>query len=142
MITQFDKYISENLIPNKDYFPSKTSMKQVAYGLKYLINSGISKEGDINLDYGGGRYELGTEYMKENGVTNLVYDLYSRSKDHNMIVIDKLLDKEADTVTLLNVLNTINNKTERLFVIKDAYDYLKVGGYMLITVYAGIKQEG
>lgn len=142
MIINFNKYITENLIPNKDYFPSKTSVKQVAYGLKYLINSGILKEGDVNLDYGGGRYELGTEYLNEHGVTNLVYDLYSRTMDHNMKVIDKLLDKEPDTVTLLNVLNVINNKTERLFVIKDAYDYLKVGGYMLITVYSGIKKEG
>ena len=84
MIINFNKYITENLIPNKDYFPSKTSVKQVAYGLKYLINSGILKEGDVNLDYGGGRYELGTEYLNEHGVTNLVYDLYSRTMDHNM----------------------------------------------------------
>lgn len=141
MITSFNNYITENFIPNKDYFPSKTSVKQVALGLKYMIEMGYSKSSDVNLDYGGGRFELGTEYMKEHGVTNLVYDLYSRSMEHNTKIIDKLLDKEPDTVTLLNVLNVIHSKSERLYVIKDAYDYLKVGGYMLIMVYMGTGSE-
>lgn len=107
MILSYKKYLSEGLIPNKDYFPSKTSVKQVAQGLRYMVEMGYSKKGDINLDYGGGRFELGTQYMKEHGVTNLVYDKYSRDSKHNIEVINKILDKEPDTVTLLNVLNVI-----------------------------------
>lgn len=141
MITSFHNYISENLIPNKDYFPSKTSVKQVALGLKYMVEMGYSKKGYVNLDYGGGRFELGTEYMKEHGVTNLVYDIYSRDSKHNINVINKILDKEPDTVTLLNVLNVIYSKSERLYVVEDAYSYLKVGGYMLIMIYIGTGKE-
>lgn len=141
MITSFNNYIIENLIPNKDYFPSKTSIKQVSLGLKYMVETGYCKKGDTNLDYGGGRFELGTEYMKEHGITNLVYDVYSRDSKHNIKVIEKIIDNEPDTVTLLNVLNVIHSKTERLYVIEDAYSYLKVGGYMLIMVYIGTGKE-
>ena len=141
MITSFNNYIIENLIPNKDYFPSKTSIKQVSLGLKYMVETGYCKKGDTNLDYGGGRFELGTEYMKEHSITNLVYDVYSRDSKHNIKVIEKIIDNEPDTVTLLNVLNVIHSKTERLYVIEDAYSYLKVGGYMLIMVYIGTGKE-
>jgi hypothetical protein len=141
MITKFTEYLSEKLIPNVDYFPDKTSLKQIAAGLKYLITHEISKDGDINLDYGGGKYDLGTNFLKQYGVTNLVYDKFSRSEEHNNKILQILKDRKADTVTLLNVINVIEDIDDRIFVIKDAYSHLKVGGYMLIMVYAGTKKK-
>ena len=141
MIIKFTEYLSEKLIPNVDYFPGKTSVKQIAAGLKYLITNEISKDGDVNLDCGGGKYELGTDFLKQYGVTNLVYDKFSKSEEHNNKVLDALKNRKADTVTLLNVLNVIEDLGDRLFVIKDAYSHLKAGGYMIIMVYGGVKHK-
>ena len=141
MITDYNRYLLEKLIPNVDYFPGKTSVKQIAAGLKDLITYNISKDGDLNLDYGGGKYELGTEFLKQHGVTNLVYDKYSRSEEHNNQVLSILKNRKVDTVTLLNVINVNEDVEERKSIIRDAYSYLKVGGYMLIMVYGGTNPE-
>jgi hypothetical protein len=41
----------------------------------------------------------------------------------------------------MNVLNVIENKNEREFVVQDAYDKLKPGGVMLVQVYEGSKTK-
>ena len=138
----YNQFITEKLTANVDYFPSKTSINQISAGLKMMVTLGISKQGDINLDYGGGRFEKGTQFLSEYGVTNLIYDKYARSEEHNKQVLDKLKQRKADTLTLLNVLNVIESKEERLNIIKHAYSLLENGGTMLITVYEGEGKTG
>lgn len=119
------------MIINVDYFPSKTSIKQVSYGLKQLINYDTK----INLDYGGGKYDLGTEYLLEHGITNFIYDKYSRSDEYNENTLSQI--DEVDSVTILNVLNTVQSEEERLDILRHAFSLLKDGGVMMITVYRG-----
>lgn len=118
-----------------EYYPGRTSVNQISYGLKFLVENIPSK---INLDYGGGKYDIGTEYLYRNGIRNLIYDKFNRTKQHNHSVLKEIMDLGgADTVTLLNVLNVIRERENRIFCIKDAFSYLKSGGSMIITIYYG-----
>lgn len=103
------------------------------------------KEGSINLDYGGGRFDNVAEYLKDKyGATNLVYDKYNRSAQHNKEVLEQVHKTGgADTVTLSNVLNVIAEASERLAVLRNCKRFLKSGGTCYITVYEGSgKGEG
>lgn len=113
-----------------------TSIKQVASGLKKLV-ADIAEKNDINLDYGGGRYDDGTEYLAQYEITNLVYDPFNRSESHNQNILNILNNKKADTATCLNVLNVIQDKEERINVVKDVIRYVKPGGVALFQCYKG-----
>lgn len=97
------------------------------------------EQGSINLDYGGGRFDNVAEYLEsEYGATNLVYDKYNRSSDHNREVLEVVRKHGgADTVTCSNVLNVIAEESERLAVLRNCKRYLKNGGTCYITVYEG-----
>lgn len=107
--------------------------------LPALFNMVDFKEGSINLDYGGGRFDNVAEYLeKEYGATNLVYDKYNRSAEHNRSVLEQVRKHGgADTVTLSNVLNVIAEESERLAVLRNCKRYLKASGTCYITVYEG-----
>lgn len=64
--------------------------------------------GPVNLDVGGGRFEDGTQFLSEHGVTNLVWDRFNRSERHNKMVMNRIQYKGCDTITVLNVLNVID----------------------------------
>ena len=124
-----------------DYNPEKTSLNQISAGLKFLINKNLVQKGDVNLDYGGGKFDKGTTYLKSFGITNLVYDEFSRNDAHNQEILNYLGKNKVDTLTILNVLNVIHDKETRIDVIRKGYNYLKIGGYMLITVYYNPKMK-
>ena len=75
-----------------------------------------------NLDYGGGKWDKATVYLKNNhNCENLVYDPYNRTEEHNKEVANRVQTKGVDSITCLNVLNVIKNKDERfntLYAIK------------------------
>ncbi len=119
-----------------DNSDDNTDVAQIAGGLKMAVSLGVAKPGTINLDWGGGRWELGTEYMKGEGITNVVYDPFKRSEEHNKSTLQ--ICKEiggADSITLCNVLNVIPEKEDRIKCVKDALRYLKSRHKMLIQVY-------
>jgi len=95
--------------------------------------------GTTNLDIGGGKYEVQTEWLKERGVRNLVYDPFNRSDAHNVWVLAELLIQRADTVTLSNLLNVLETDSLRSEVVCFARDHLLPGGKCYITVYEGDK---
>lgn len=112
-----------------------TSLNQVAALLKKVPWEG----GEINLDYGGGKYDKGTEYLWVNhSVINLVYDPYNRPYIHNEDV-KKFVKAHggADTVTCANVLNVIADPMERYEVLLDISKNLKLDGKAYFTVYEG-----
>lgn len=96
-------------------------------------------KGSINLDFGGGKFDNVAEYLKsEYDATNLVYDPYNRSNEHNKEVLSQIRKNGgADTVTCSNVLNVIKEPQARLAVIKNCKNYLKSGGTAYFTVYEG-----
>lgn len=92
----------------------------------------------INLDYGGGRADTAQDYLNEFGVTNLVYDPYNRSAEHNQNVIRQVKDNGgADTATCSNVLNVIKEPAVRLNVLQNIRKLVKPSGTVYITVYEG-----
>lgn len=93
----------------------------------------------INLDYGGGKFDNVADYLSSKyNCTNLVYDKYNRSSEHNSDVLKQVKENGgADTVTCSNVLNVIAEPEIRQEVLRDCKKYLKSGGTCYITVYEG-----
>lgn len=51
------------------------------------------ESGGINLDFGGGKFDNVADYLSQFDITNLVYDPYNRSQNHNrkvLSVIEKI----------------------------------------------------
>lgn len=94
-------------------------------------------KGTVNLDFGGGKYDTATEYLKTKDVENLIYDPFNRSKEHNAEVINRLFDKGADSCTLSNVLNVIDNKDARISALLGAWGLMKKGAILWVTAYEG-----
>lgn len=96
------------------------------------------KPGTMNLDYGGGKFDNATEYLAELNVTNLVYDPFNRSADHNKMVLSEIRSNGgADTATCSNVLNVIKEPEVRINVLKNIAKLVKSSGTVYITVYEG-----
>jgi anion-transporting ArsA/GET3 family ATPase len=88
------------------------------------------------LDIGGGRFNLVTNYLKDIGVTNLIYDPFCRDSRENQATADYLIETGlVDTVTCCNVLNVIPSEQERAGVILMAALALKEGGKAFFQVY-------
>lgn len=92
----------------------------------------------INLDFGGGRFDNASEYLATKDVTNLIYDPYNRSSEHNKNVLNTIRKNNgADTATCSNVLNVIKEENARHTVIQNIYNLLKSNGTAYFTVYEG-----
>jgi hypothetical protein len=100
-----------------------------------LFTSAAFGEGTRNLDYGGGRHDKGTEYLKSRGVESHVYDPFNRSREHNQAVLDRFKKDPADTATVANVLNVIPEREHRLAAIYHAAQHVKPGGQLFFSVY-------
>jgi hypothetical protein len=115
-----------------------TSIKQIPALFK--SKNFEAETGARNLDIGGGKYDLGTDYLKaERGVDSSVYDPFNRSSEHNAAILDEFKQNPADSVTAANVLNVIAEPEARADVIKQAFDHLKPGGKAYFDIYEGNK---
>lgn len=64
----------------------------------------------INLDLGGGRFDIVTDYLKSQYIiTNLILDPYNRTAEHNTYIENIINRTKVDNVTISNVLNVINS---------------------------------
>ncbi|MFA5207287.1 MAG: hypothetical protein WC428_01280 [Candidatus Paceibacterota bacterium] len=118
--------------PKQKYTSAKTSIKQVPAGFKIVEKYFGWQANTINLDIGGGKYDLMTEKLLEKNVTNLIFDPYNRSLKHNIRVIYKIAKNDVDTATIFNVLNVIMEHEIQLNVLKLAKSALKIGGHVFI----------
>jgi hypothetical protein len=117
-----------------------TSTNILPRGLRELSELGIGVQGGVNLDVGGGRFDTGTRALQEQGIENLVWDPYWKSQEHNDSVLARVgAQGGADSATLLNVLNVIENPAERAQAVQRAYGALRPGGKLLVQVYEGNK---
>jgi len=101
-----------------------------------LARRGLLRPGGRNLDLGGGRYELATEFLAGEGVRNLVVDP-SRGDAHNARIRGLIEARPADTVTVANVLNVICDAGVRQEVVREAAASVKPGGVVAFQVYVG-----
>jgi hypothetical protein len=75
--------------------------------------------GSVNLDWGGGKYDFGTEYLRELGIENVVFDPYNRSEEETDDAWFHALNEEVHSITCCNVLNVIKSKAQRTTLLKD-----------------------
>jgi hypothetical protein len=125
--------MSAQIPPEQKISSADTSVKQVASTFKRVK----FVPGTVNLDYGGGKYDLGSEFMRTKGVENLVFDTFNRDQNHNDAVIERVINSPADTVTVNNVLNVVAEPEVRDFIIQDAGRYMKPDGTAYFLVYEG-----
>jgi hypothetical protein len=114
---------------------ANTSLNQVSSGLKILKKITNAETGHVNIDIGGGKYNRGTEYLRQQGIENLVYDPFNRTSAHNEAVRLYADMNRANSITILNVLNTIPDKSERMAIIDQALTWVDFGGIILISIY-------
>lgn len=121
----------------QEFTSAKTSINKNKVPAVFKL--GIFKPNTINLDYGGGKFDTATEYLKQFfNVTNLIYDPYNRTNEHNKLVIEQINENRgADSVTCSNVLNVIKEYEVRQQVLKNIKKLVKPNGIVYITVYAG-----
>lgn len=121
------KYTSAGTSMNKNHLP-KTFSKIKNW-----------KQGSINLDLGGGKYDNATTFLHNiYGCRNLILDPYNRTKKHNSNVLRAIIKNGgSDTVTCLNVLNVIAERDIRISLIHQAYDLLKSNGIAYFQIYEG-----
>ena len=112
-----------------------TSLNQIPQGTKKIE----WKSGTTNVDIGGGKFDKATEFLKEKGVENLVFDPFNRNAEHNKAVAERVRDNKADTSTCHNVLNVIDSEESRANVILQAAKAIKPDGTAYFTVYEGNK---
>lgn len=113
----------------QEYSSAKTSLNQVSAGHKKIK----WKPGTVNLDWGGGKSNMGTEYLKnEHDVTNYVYDPFNRSDSENA----KALKSNPDTITNHNVLNVIKEDAVIIEMMKE-WKKISSAKTIYITVYEG-----
>ena len=95
-------------------------------------------KGSVVLDFGGGRYDNGVEYLNSIGCEGYVYDPYNRTSEHNAEVVKAIRSNGgADIVLNSNVLNVIKEAAARRTVLKNIKKLVKPSGKIYITVYEG-----
>ena len=98
--------------------------------------------GKVNIDIGGGKYDLATDYLKSRGTLNLVFDPYNRSEAVNGDTLNYLRSGyKADTSTCANVLNVIKEADARANVILEVAKAIKPNGKAYFMVYEGRRQR-
>lgn len=98
----------------------------------------LFQSGNLNLDYGGGKYNTVTDHMSLHGVTNLVFDPFNRDNKHNANVQYHLTCVSgADSCTLSNVLNVIKEPMFRHRALVNAKHMMKKGAKIYITIHDG-----
>lgn len=113
---------------------AKTSIRQVPA----LFKDKNARFGEINVDVGGGRFDLATDYLAERGTRNLIFDPYNRDEATNRATLDFLrAGNRADTATNANVLNVVAEAPARANIILEAAKSIKPDGTAYFTVYEG-----
>lgn len=97
------------------------------------------EKGTTHLDIGGGRFDNAIEHLADHGVTAHVYDPYNRSEEHNTNAMSKAGNGQADTVSLFNVLNVIEEPEHHVNALRLAHSSLKPKGKLFVGVYEGDK---
>lgn len=114
------------------YTSAKSSIKQIPAGYKIVDKYYGWEEGTMNLDIGGGKYDLFSNKLREHRVTNMVFDPYNRTPEHNEAVLSVCNMFPPDTITIFNVLNVIEELEMQINVLNLALEKVKDGGNIYI----------
>ncbi len=97
------------------------------------------REGTVNIDIGGGKYDTLTQALANKGVTSYIYEPYGRTSNENAYILAQLQSKElqGDTATCSNVLNVIKEADVRDNVVHQVAKSIKPDGVAYFTIYEG-----
>lgn len=131
-----DEAVSDLSHPQQEFDSAATSINSSKLPAIYkMVNF---NEGDVVIDFGGGRFDNAVEYIKDKGATLVVYDPYNRSAEHNEQALATLEENGgADAAVNSNVLNVIKEPEARQAVLQNIKKLLKPGAPVYITVYEG-----
>lgn len=131
-----DEAISDLSHPEQEFDSAATSINSNKLPAIYsMVNF---NEGDVVIDFGGGKFDNAVEYIKDKGATLLVYDPYNRSDEHNQQVLSIIEQNGgADAAVNSNVLNVIKEPEARKAVLQNIKQLTKPGAPIYITVYEG-----
>lgn len=131
-----EEAVSDLSHPEQEFDSAATSINSSKLPAIYkMVNF---NEGDVVIDFGGGRFDNAVEYIKDKGATLVVYDPYNRSAEHNEQVLATLEENGgADAAVNSNVLNVIKEPEARTAVLQNIKKLLKPGAPVYITVYEG-----
>lgn len=121
----------------QEYDSANTSIPvvNVAY-TKYL--SKVAKKGDRILDYGGGKYDLNIEYMKQYGAKVSVFDpMQENRKPYNAKVWSDFKKKKPDYVVCSNVLNVIKEDAILYEIIDRIHSICGKDTIVVVGIYVG-----
>lgn len=133
---ELEEAVSDLSHPEQEFDSAATSINSSKLPAIYkMVNF---NEGDVIIDFGGGRFDNAVEYIKDKGATLVVYDPYNRSAEHNEQVLATLDENGgADAAVNSNVLNVIKEPEARQAVLQNIKKLLKPGAPVYITVYEG-----
>ena len=118
---------------HQKYTSASTSRKQVSKIAKYLAKTIKDTKGKTILDFGGGKYDLTKNYLKDIvGLDVYIFDPYNRSKEDNE---KALAQGKYDYVICDNVLNVVKEKEIRLDIVKQTLELAK--NEVHIGIYTG-----
>jgi len=126
-------------IPEQEFTSADTSINSSK--LPTTFNFVDWQSGTKNADIGGGRFDNATEFLGKQGVTNVVFDPFNRSKEHNEKAVEQIRGGQSDTATVNNVLNVIQEPGNRRLVIMQAHNALKEGGTAYFKIYEGARDN-
>lgn len=133
---ELEEAVSDLSHPEQEFDSAATSINSSKLPAIYkMVNF---NEGDVVIDFGGGRFDNAVEYIKDKGATLVVYDPYNRSAEHNEQVLATLEENGgADAAVNSNVLNVIKEPEARKAVLQNIKQLTKPGAPIYITVYEG-----
>ena len=114
-----------------------TSLNQNPAGNNYGKKWGLFRSGTRNIDIGAGRFDKATQFLAELGVENIPFDPVNRDSATNQRAVESVRTKPADTATVHNVLNVIDNDTVMEGVINQAARAITAKGTAIFTIYEG-----
>lgn len=135
--------VKQNLL-KQEYTSRDTSINSnrppAVYGMVKKITDGW-KEGSVNIDIGGGKYDTLSQALADEGVKNYIYEPYGRTANENAYVLAQLQSKtlRGDTATCSNVLNVIKESDIRANVVHQVAKAIKPDGVAYFTIYEGNK---
>lgn len=121
---------------DQEFTSKETSINKAKLPAIYnLVNF---PKGSLVIDYGGGKWDNGPQYLETLDCTGLVYDPYNRTSEHNRAVVRECRENGgADIGLCSNVLNVIKEPEVRKQVLTNMSKLVKNGGDIYITVYEG-----
>lgn len=105
-----------------------------------VFKNKIIENFDVILDYGGGKYDTTTAYLRKKGIENLVYDPFNRTELHNLYVLNRLMELNGTSCSVCaNVLCVIYEDSVIIDILKKLYRHTRKDGLILIQIYEGDK---